>query len=73
PAPGSIFAYIAMLPRENPVGPLLAVVVATGVSFAVAALLLGFGRKAKAEGAAELEAAQAEVAARKAESKGQSA
>lgn len=70
PAPGSIFAYIAMLPKDNVFGPLLAVLVATLVSFAVAAPLLGFGRKAKAEAEAELAAAQAEVAARKAESKG---
>lgn len=72
PAPGSIFAYIAMLPKENVVGPLLAVLVATAVSFAVASFLFGFGRTAKAEAAAEadLAKAQAEVAARKAESKG---
>ena len=46
PAPGSIFAYLAVTPRGNFVGVLAAVLVATLVSFIVAAALLGFGRKA---------------------------
>jgi PTS system mannitol-specific IIC component len=74
PAPGSIFAYFITLPKSNPVGPLLAVVVAAGVSFFVASFLFGFGRGARKEAAAdELATAQAEVAARKAESKGATA
>ncbi len=76
PAPGSIFAYFAMLPKGGVVGPLLAILVATVVSFAVAVPLLGFGRHAKAESEAEVEAelraAEAEVAELKAESKGMS-
>jgi len=49
PAPGSIFAYIAMTPRGGLFKTFLAVIVAAGVSFAVASLLLGFGRGEKAE------------------------
>jgi mannitol PTS system EIICBA or EIICB component len=44
PAPGSIFAYMAVTPRDGYFGVLLAIVVACGVSFAVASMLLGFGR-----------------------------
>jgi PTS system mannitol-specific IIC component len=44
PSPGSIFAYLAVTPPTGFVGVLLAIVVATGVSFAVASMLLGFGR-----------------------------
>jgi PTS system mannitol-specific IIC component len=44
PAPGSIFAYMAVTPRDGYFGVLAAVVVAAGVSFAVASMLLGFGR-----------------------------
>jgi mannitol PTS system EIICBA or EIICB component len=40
PAPGSIFAYFAMLPREGWLGVLLAVVAATAVSFVVASAIL---------------------------------
>jgi PTS system mannitol-specific IIC component len=46
PAPGSIFAYLAVTPRGNYFGVLAAVVVAAAVSFAVASVLLGFGRNA---------------------------
>jgi len=46
PAPGSIFAYLAVTPRGGFLGVLAAILVATLVSFAVAAALLGFGRKA---------------------------
>lgn len=49
PAPGSIIAYIAMTPRGGLIGVLLAVIVATAVSFVTAALLLGLGRKEKTE------------------------
>ena len=44
PSPGSIFAYLAVTPKDGYIGVLLAIAVATGVSFAVASLLLGFGR-----------------------------
>ena len=44
PAPGSIFAYMAVTPRDGFFGVLLAILVATSVSFAVASMLLGFGR-----------------------------
>ena len=46
PAPGSIFAYLAVTPRGNYLGVLSAVVVAAAVSCIVASALLGFGRKA---------------------------
>ncbi|MDQ1483204.1 MAG: mannitol system or component [Actinomycetota bacterium] len=49
PAPGSIFAYIAMTPRGGLLVTFLGVLVAAAVSFAVASLLLGFGRGEKAE------------------------
>jgi PTS system mannitol-specific IIC component len=49
PAPGSIFAYAAMTPRGGLLVTFLGVVVAGSVSFAVAAVLLGFGRGEKAE------------------------
>jgi PTS system mannitol-specific IIC component len=44
PAPGSIFAYLAVTPKGGHVGVLAAILVATLVSFAVSAVLLGFGR-----------------------------
>ena len=44
PAPGSIFAYLAVTPRDGYFGVLLAILVATSVSFGVASMLLGFGR-----------------------------
>jgi PTS system mannitol-specific IIC component len=44
PAPGSIFAYLAVTPRGGYAGVLAAIVVAAGASFVVAAALLGFGR-----------------------------
>jgi PTS system mannitol-specific IIC component len=44
PSPGSIFAYMAVTPRDGYIGVLAAIVVASGVSFAVASFLLGFGR-----------------------------
>lgn len=78
PAPGSIFAYIAMSPKGGLLPVLLSIVVAATVSFVTAALLLGLGRGARAEAAAqaeadaatdELAAAQAQVAERKAASK----
>ncbi|MFP5252779.1 MAG: mannitol-specific PTS transporter subunit IIC [Actinomycetes bacterium] len=49
PSPGSIFAYLAVTPRGGYIAVLAAVAVAAGVSFAVASLLLGFGRAARGE------------------------
>jgi PTS system mannitol-specific IIC component len=43
PAPGSILAYLAVTPKGGYAPVLLDVLVATGVSFIVAAALLGFG------------------------------
>ena len=44
PSPGSIFAYMAVTPKDGYFGVLAAIVVACGVSFGVASVLLGFGR-----------------------------
>jgi len=44
PSPGSIFAYLAVTPKGGYVGVLADILVATAVSFGVAAVLLGFGR-----------------------------
>ncbi|HSE71906.1 MAG TPA: PTS mannitol transporter subunit IICB, partial [Nocardioidaceae bacterium] len=44
PAPGSIFAYLAVTPKGDYFGVLAAVFMATVVSFAVASVLMGFGR-----------------------------
>jgi mannitol-specific phosphotransferase system IIC component len=44
PAPGSIFAYMAVTPKDGYFGVLLDVAVASVVSFGVASALLGFGR-----------------------------
>ncbi|MEU0571863.1 PTS mannitol transporter subunit IICB [Nonomuraea sp. NPDC005983] len=49
PSPGSIFAYLAVTPRGGWLGVIAGIVIATAVTFAVAALLLGFGRGEKAE------------------------
>jgi PTS system mannitol-specific IIC component len=62
PSPGSIFAYMAVTPPGGFVGVLLAIAVATGVSFAVASLLLGFGRAEEPVEAAQRDAAPAPVA-----------
>lgn len=70
PAPGSIFAYFAETPKGGYFGVLAGVVIATGVSFAVASALLGFGRLEPAEidddaAVQEHEAARAQSAANK--------
>jgi PTS system mannitol-specific IIC component len=67
PAPGSIFAYIAESPKGGLLAVLAGVVVAAGVSFGVASLLLGFGRLEKPEEdvLAEHEAAKAQSVANK--------
>jgi mannitol-specific phosphotransferase system IIBC component len=44
PAPGSIFAYLAVTPKDGYFGVLADILVATVVSFGVASMLLGFGR-----------------------------
>jgi PTS system mannitol-specific IIC component len=43
PSPGSIFAYLAVTPKGGYFSVLMAILMATAVSFAVASLLLGFG------------------------------
>ncbi|GAB3812953.1 hypothetical protein GCM10028820_06880 [Tessaracoccus terricola] len=57
-SPGSILAYLAVTPRGGFVPVLAAVAAAAIVSFVVASLLLGFGRK----GDDEVDAATAEAA-----------
>jgi PTS system mannitol-specific IIC component len=52
PAPGSIFAYMAMTPRGDHLLVLASILVAAVVSFFVAAVLMGFGRGEKADDAA---------------------
>jgi PTS system mannitol-specific IIC component len=49
PSPGSIFAYLAVTPKGGYVGVILGILVAAGVTFAVASALLGFGRLEKDE------------------------
>ena len=44
PSPGSIFAYLAVTPKDGYFGVLLDILVATVVSFGAASMLLGFGR-----------------------------
>jgi len=52
PSPGSIFAYAAETPRGGYFAVFAGVLLAAAVSFAVASLLLGFGRGEKEEVAA---------------------
>jgi PTS system mannitol-specific IIC component len=47
PSPGSIFAYMAVTPKGGYVGVILGILIAAGVTFAVASVLLGFGRLEK--------------------------
>ena len=49
PSPGSIIAYTLVTPRGGFFAVYLSIIIATAVSFAVAAALLGFGRKADAD------------------------
>ncbi len=63
PAPGSIFAYMAVTPRGGHVSVLLSIAVATAVTFIVAAALLKFGRGADAADAAPDPATQEPSAA----------
>ena len=79
PAPGSIFAYIAVTPKGGWFGVAAGIVVATAVTFVVASALLGFGRNEPAEddltedtrAEAELNAAQERTRENKAASKNQ--
>lgn len=67
PSPGSIFALLAMTPRGNFFGVILGVVVATAVSFLVAA---PFVKRSAARSEGDLSAAKDKVKAMKSESKG---
>nr|WP_185975736.1 PTS mannitol transporter subunit IICB [Tessaracoccus rhinocerotis] len=58
-SPGSILAYLAVTPRGGHLGVLAAVAAAAIVSFVVASLLLGFGKKDEQVDAATAEAAGA--------------
>jgi PTS system mannitol-specific IIC component len=49
PSPGSIFAYMAVTPRGGYFAVLLGIVISAAVTFAVASLLMGFGRGEPAE------------------------
>jgi PTS system mannitol-specific IIC component len=55
PAPGRILANAAQTPRGGWVGVFAGVLIAAGVSFTVGSMLLGFGRFAEQEEAAEAE------------------
>ncbi|WP_433072982.1 mannitol-specific PTS transporter subunit IIC [Dactylosporangium sp. CA-052675] len=52
PSPGSIFAYMAVTPKGGYFVVLLGILIAAAVTFAVASLLLGFGRNEPAQDAA---------------------
>ena len=64
-SPGSIIAFMMMAPGSDTLIVLIGVLIAAGVSFAIATPII------KMAGSKSLEEAQNEVAARKAESKGQ--
>ncbi|MET7402494.1 PTS mannitol transporter subunit IICB [Dactylosporangium sp. NPDC005572] len=49
PSPGSIFAYMAVTPKGGYFGVILGILIAAAVTFAVASVLLGFGRGEPAE------------------------
>ncbi|MDO4961162.1 MAG: PTS mannitol transporter subunit IICB, partial [Eubacteriales bacterium] len=67
PSPGSIIAFLMMSPRDSMIISILGVAIATAVSFIVASPII------KMSGAKSLEESQSQVAAMKAESKGQAA
>jgi PTS system mannitol-specific IIC component len=76
PSPGSIFAYAAETPRGGYFAVFAGVFLAAAVSFAVASLLLGFGRGEKEEVAApagESEGGVAEASAEPVSAQGQPA
>jgi PTS system mannitol-specific IIC component len=58
PSPGSIFAYAAETPRGGYFAVFAGVLIAAAVSFAVASVLLGFGRGEKEEETAPAETVQ---------------
>ncbi|GIJ46368.1 hypothetical protein Val02_32540 [Virgisporangium aliadipatigenens] len=62
PAPGSIFAYLAVTPKGGYFGVILGILISAAVSFAVNSALLGFGRLEKDEETEE-EGAEAVTAA----------
>jgi len=64
-SPGSIIAYLMMTPGSDMVKVVVGVLIAAGISFLVAAPIV------KMAGGKSLEEAQSEMAARKAEAKGQ--
>ncbi len=63
PAPGSIFAYMAVTPRGGHLSVLLCIAVATAVSFVVAAALMKFGHGADADAEAPAAAVAPEPSA----------
>lgn len=65
-SPGSIIAYLMMTPGTDMIKVIIGVLIAAGISFAVASPLV------KMSGSKSLEEAQKEMAERKAEAKGQS-
>ena len=71
-APGSFIAIMAMTAPGAYVPNIAAILVATGVSFAISSVFIKASAKADAEAEDGLAAAQANMAARKAASKGQS-
>lgn len=64
-SPGSIIAYLMMTPESDLLKVIVGVVLSTGISFAIASPIV------KMAGGKSLEEAQADMAAMKAESKGQ--
>lgn len=66
-SPGSIIAYLMMTPGSDMLKVIIGVLLATAVSFVIASPIV------KMAGGKSLEEAQSEMAARKAESKGQAA
>lgn len=60
PSPGSIFAYAAVMPPGSWIGAIAGIVAAAGVTFVVAAALLGFGRPAEQEAKAAASAVSTE-------------
>jgi len=61
PSPGSIFAYMAVTPKGGYFGVLLGIVLAAAVTFAVASVLLGFGRLEKQTSSEAVELPDADV------------
>jgi len=73
-SPGSVIAWALVSPPDNLALNLIGIVLAAAVTFAIGALLLGFGRKESAVDAAiDLEAAKEKSAENKAASKNETA